>query len=152
MVVLALVSVPVAALWTYAGEILAWCGQDRHIAAAAGTYATWLIPALLVYGPLECHVRFLQTQNVVVPVMLSSGAAALGHPAACWVLARKLGLGSKGVALADAVAYVISLSFLAIYVRVSPTCKDTWTGFSREAFGGILGFFKLAVPSAIMVW
>ncbi|TVU32459.1 hypothetical protein EJB05_24190, partial [Eragrostis curvula] len=151
MLVLALVSVPVAALWARAGEVLAWCGQDPDIAASAGSYVRWLIPALFVYGPLECHVRFLQAQNVVVPVMLSSGAAALIYPVACWLLASRLGLGSRGVALADAVSYLVSLSFLAVYVRLSPSCKATWTGFSREALGGVLGFLKLAVPSALMV-
>ncbi|KAL6640139.1 hypothetical protein ACP70R_021988 [Stipagrostis hirtigluma subsp. patula] len=151
MLVLALVSVPVAALWAYTGEILAWCGQDPEIAAAAGSYARWLIPALVVYGPLLCHVRFLQMQNIVVPVMLSSGAAAVCHPAVCWLLVRRLGLGGKGVALGNAVSYLVNLSLLALYVRLSPSCKATWRGFSGEAFRGIPGFLKLAVPSALMV-
>jgi len=52
MLVLALVSVPVAAVWAYTGEILAWCGQDPEIAAGAGSYIRWMIPALFVYGAL----------------------------------------------------------------------------------------------------
>jgi MATE family multidrug resistance protein len=95
MLVLALVSVPVAAVWAYTDEILAWCGQDPEIAAGAGSYIRCMIPALFVYGALQCHVRFLQTQNIVVPVMLSSGATALCHPAVCWLLVRGLGLGRK---------------------------------------------------------
>ncbi|KAL6640346.1 hypothetical protein ACP70R_022195 [Stipagrostis hirtigluma subsp. patula] len=58
MLVLALVSVPVAALWCCTGEILAWCGQDPEIAVGAGSYIRCLIPALFVYGMLQCHVRF----------------------------------------------------------------------------------------------
>ena len=65
MLVLVLVSVPVAAMWGYTGEILAWFGQDPEIAAAAAGYIRGLIPALLVNGPLNCHMRFLQAQNVV---------------------------------------------------------------------------------------
>jgi MATE family multidrug resistance protein len=95
MLVLALVSVPVAAVWAYTDEILAWCGQDPEIAAGAGSYIRCMIPALFVYGALQCHVRFLQTQNIVVPVMLSSGATALCHPAVFWLLVRGLGLGRK---------------------------------------------------------
>uniref|UniRef100_A0A0A9FLN9 Protein DETOXIFICATION n=1 Tax=Arundo donax TaxID=35708 RepID=A0A0A9FLN9_ARUDO len=52
MLLLTLVSVPVAAMWAYTGEILAWCGQDPDIAAGAGSYIRWLILALSVYGPL----------------------------------------------------------------------------------------------------
>nr|CAB3449645.1 unnamed protein product [Digitaria exilis] len=106
MVVLALVSVPVAAVWAYTGEILTWCGQDPEIAAGAGSYIRCMIPALFVYGALQCHVRFLQTQNLVVPVMLSSGATALCHPAVCWLLVRGLGMGRNGAALANAISYL----------------------------------------------
>ncbi|TVU32474.1 hypothetical protein EJB05_24205, partial [Eragrostis curvula] len=151
MLVLALVSVAVAAVWTCTGEILAWCGQDPEIAAGAGSYIRRLIPALFVYGALQCHVRFLQTQNLVVPVMLSSGATALCHPAVCWLLVRRLGLGANGAALANTVSYLTNLSILALYVRLSPSCKLSWTGFSGEAFRGISDFLKLAVPSAVMV-
>nr|CAB3446395.1 unnamed protein product [Digitaria exilis] len=152
MLVLSLVSVPVAAVWACAGNVLARCGQDPEIAAAAGSYIRWLIPALFAFGPLQCHVRFLQAQNLVVPVMLSSGAAALGHPAVCWLLVRRLGLGSRGAALANGVSYLANLLFLALYVRLSPSCKTTWQGFCREALRGIPGFLKLAMPSGLMMW
>ncbi|KAL6877619.1 hypothetical protein ACP4OV_012834 [Aristida adscensionis] len=151
MLVLAMVSVPVAALWAYTGEILAWCGQDPEIAAGAGSYIRCMIPALFVYGLLQCHVRFLQTQNIVVPVMLSSGATAAAHPAVCWLLVRRLGLGRNGAALANAVSYLTNVSLLALYVRLSPSCRRAWTGFSWEAFHDIAGFLKLALPSAVMV-
>ncbi|KAL6613948.1 hypothetical protein ACP70R_036218 [Stipagrostis hirtigluma subsp. patula] len=151
MLVLALVSVPVAVLWWYAGEILGWLRQDPEIAAEAGRYIRWLIPALFVYGPLQCHVRFLQAQKVVAPVMLGSGAAALAHPAVCWLLVRRLRLGSRGAALGNAMSHLANLSFLALYVRLSPSCKATWAGFSRDAFRGVLGLLRLAVPSALMV-
>ncbi|CAL4969881.1 unnamed protein product [Urochloa decumbens] len=151
MLALSLASVPVAAVWAFTGEILAWCGQDPEIAASAGRYIRWLIPALFAYGPLQCHVRFLNSQSAVAPVMLSSGAAALAHPAVCWLLVRRLGLGSRSAALANGVSYLANLSILAIYVRLSPSCKDTWQGFSREALRGIVSFLKLAVPSALMM-
>ncbi|TVU32470.1 hypothetical protein EJB05_24201, partial [Eragrostis curvula] len=152
MLVLAVLSVPVAAVWAYTGEILAWCGLDPEIAASAGGYVRWLIPSLFVFGQLQCHIQFLQAQNVVLPVMVGAGVAALAHPAVCWLLVFGLGLGSKGVALGNAVANLVNLSILALYVRLSPSCKATWTGFSGEAFRGIPSFLKLAVPSALMVW
>ncbi|KAL6877515.1 hypothetical protein ACP4OV_012730 [Aristida adscensionis] len=151
MLVVAALSVPVAALWACAGEVLARCGQDPEIAAAAGSYIRWLIPAMFLFGQVHCHNRFLQAQNAVVPVMLGAAAAAVGHPAVCWLLVHRLGLGSRGVALGVAVSYLVNLAFLALYVRLSPACRHTWTGFSREAFHGIPEFLRIAVPSALMI-
>uniref|UniRef100_A0A0A8Z5Q4 Protein DETOXIFICATION n=1 Tax=Arundo donax TaxID=35708 RepID=A0A0A8Z5Q4_ARUDO len=110
-----------------------------------------MIPALFLFGQLQCHVRFLQTQNAVVPVMLSSAATVVVHVAVCWLLVRGLGLGANGAAFGNAVSNFINMCFLALYVRLSPSCKATWAGFSREAFRGIPGFLKLAVPSALML-
>uniref|UniRef100_A0A0D3HBX6 Protein DETOXIFICATION n=1 Tax=Oryza barthii TaxID=65489 RepID=A0A0D3HBX6_9ORYZ len=115
MLVLALVSVPIAAVWAFTGEILLLVGQDPEIAAGAGSYIRWMIPTLFVYGPLQCHVRFLQTQSAVVPVMLSAGATAANHVLVCWLLVHRLGLGAKGAALANAVSFLTNLSVLAIY-------------------------------------
>ncbi|CAL5047682.1 unnamed protein product [Urochloa decumbens] len=151
MFLLTLVSVPLAVIWFYTGEILLLFGQDPDIAAEAGVYARWMIPVLFAYGLLQCHVRFLQTQNIVVPVMASAGAAAACHLVVCWVLVYGLGMGNKGAALSNAITYWVYVAMLAVYVRVSSACKETWTGFSMEAFHDSLSFFRLAIPSALMV-
>jgi len=151
ILVLTLVSLVVAIIWSYTGQILLLFGQDPEIAAGAGSYIRWMIPALFVYGPLQCHVRFLQTQNIVLPVMLSSGATALNHLLVCWLLVYKIGMGNKGAALANAISYLTNVSILAIYVRLAPACRNTWRGFSKEAFHDIPSFLRLGVPSALMV-
>ncbi|GJN37135.1 hypothetical protein PR202_gb26060 [Eleusine coracana subsp. coracana] len=149
--VLTLVSIVVAIVWFYTGQILLLFGQDPEISAGAGSYIRWMIPALFVYGPLQCHVRFLQTQNIVLPVMLSSGVTALNHVFVCWLLVYKLGLGNKGAAVANAISYLTNVSILAVYVWLSPTCKNSWRGLSKDAFRGITNFLRLGVPSALMV-
>ncbi|EMS66210.1 MATE efflux family protein DTX1 [Triticum urartu] len=151
ILVLTLVSVVVAVLWAYTGQILLLFGQDPEIAMGAGSYIRWMIPALFAYGLLQCHVRFLQTQNIVLPVMASAGVTALSHVLVCWLLVYRLGLGNKGAALANGISYLANVSILALYIRVSPSCRSTWTGLSKEAFRDILSFMKLAVPSALMV-
>ncbi|KAK3128257.1 hypothetical protein QOZ80_6BG0459020 [Eleusine coracana subsp. coracana] len=151
MVVLGLACVPIALVWARAGEILVFLGQDPDIAAEAGAYARWLIPSLLVYVPLQCHVRFLQTQSVVLPVTASSCVTALCHLAVCWALVYKAGLGSRGAALSNAVSYAVNLVMLALYVRLSTACKGTWSGFSKDGLMELGRFTKLAVPSAMMI-
>ena len=152
MFLLTVVSIPLAVVWFYTGEILLLFGQDPDIATEAGAYARWMIPALFAYGLLQCHVRFLQTQNIVAPVMAAAGAAAACHLAVCWALVSGLGSDGKGAALGSAVSYWVNVAVLAVYVRASPRCSKTWTGFSVEAFRDALGFLRLAVPSALMVW
>jgi MATE family multidrug resistance protein len=61
-------------------------------------------------------------------------------------------MGSKGAALSNAVSYGVNLVILAMYVRLSAACKDTWSGFSREAFKELRQFTELAMPSAMMIW
>ncbi|CAL5333482.1 unnamed protein product [Camellia sinensis] len=151
MLVLLLVSIPLACIWANAGHILVFLGQDPEISAEAGSYARFMIPSIFAYALLQCHVRFLQTQNNVFPMMLSSGFTTLLHVLICWILVFKSGLGNKGAALANAISYWINVILLAIYVRVSPSCKNTWTGFSKEALHDIPKFLRLAIPSALML-
>uniref|UniRef100_A0A0A0LH70 Protein DETOXIFICATION n=1 Tax=Cucumis sativus TaxID=3659 RepID=A0A0A0LH70_CUCSA len=79
-----------------------------------------------------------------------AAATAVLHCFVCWALVVRLGLGNRGAALANAVSYWINAAAMVVYVRVSPSCRKTWTGFSGEAFCGILNFLKLAIPSALM--
>ncbi|XP_048543745.1 protein DETOXIFICATION 16-like [Triticum urartu] len=151
MLVLTLACVPIALVWANTAWFLLLLGQDPAIAAEAGAYARWLIPALVPCVPLTCHIRFLQTQSIVLPVMASSTVTSLSHVAVCWVLVHKAGMGSKGAALATAVSYSTNLAILSLYTRLSGACKRTWTGFSMQAFKELRQFADLAVPSAMMV-
>ncbi|XP_059287205.1 protein DETOXIFICATION 16-like [Lycium ferocissimum] len=150
MLVLLLASVPLACIWANAGNILVVLGQDPEIAAEAGSYARYMIPTLFAYAFLQCLIRFLQSQNNVVPMMFSAGITAFLHLFSCWILIFKSGLGNKGAAVANAISYWINVLLLAAYVRTSPSCKNTWTGFSKEAFHDIWKYLRLAIPSAAM--
>ncbi|KAK6122320.1 hypothetical protein DH2020_043940 [Rehmannia glutinosa] len=59
--------------------------------------------------------------------------------------------GSRGAALANGISYWINVLCLALYIKFSTACAKSFTGFSREAFNGILSFLRLAIPSAIMI-
>ncbi|KAD4586291.1 hypothetical protein E3N88_23892 [Mikania micrantha] len=151
MVILMLVCIPLAVIWVNTGSILKAVGQAPDIAEEAEVYARFMLPSLFGYALLQCLVRFLQTQNIVFPMMMSSGIASLIHVLMCWILVFKLELGSKGAALANAISYWNNVVLLVFYVKFSSSCAKTWTGFSREAFHDMLAFIKLAIPSAVMV-
>ena len=145
-------SIPLAIIWYNTSTILILLHQNHEIAAEAGVFNRWMIPSLFAYGILQCLNRFLQTQNNIIPMLIVSGFTALLHVLVCWVLVFKIKLGIKGAALAITISNWVNVLLFAIYVRFSPACKKTWTGFSKEALHDILSFLKLAVPSAIMIW
>ncbi|XP_010251826.1 PREDICTED: protein DETOXIFICATION 16-like [Nelumbo nucifera] len=151
MFVLLVVSVPLAFILFNTSTFLLAVGQDPDISAEAGLYARFMIPCLFAYGILQCEIRFLQTQNIVFPMMISSGITTLLHILVCWMLVFKSSLSNRGAAMSISISYWMNVLLLALYIKLSPNCKKTWTGFSRESLHGVLIFIKLAIPSAVMV-
>ncbi|KAJ4970597.1 hypothetical protein NE237_003696 [Protea cynaroides] len=135
--VILLVSISLAFIWTNTGRIL-----------QAGVYARFMIPSLFACGLLQCHARFLQTQNIVFPIMISSGITALLHIFVCGIFVFKSGLGYIRAALANSNFYWVNVISLAFYVLFSLACN---TSFSKEALHGVLNFIKLAISSTVMV-
>ncbi|XP_031103451.1 protein DETOXIFICATION 16-like [Ipomoea triloba] len=151
MLVMLLICIPVAGVWAYTDRILRFCGTDPEISGAAGEYARFLIPSIFPYAILRCLVSFLQAQNNVVPMMFTAGIAALVHVLSCWILVFKSGMGFNGAAMANAISYWVNVVLLGVYVRVSPSCKETWTGFSKDMFHDIIKFLRLGIPSTAML-
>ncbi|KAK7314618.1 hypothetical protein VNO77_33145 [Canavalia gladiata] len=149
--VLSFVSVFVAIMWAFIKHILVAMHQQVTIAKEAEEYALYMIPSLFAYGILQCLLKFLQTQSIVFPMVLSSAVVALLHILLCWVLVIKSGLGSKGAALAISVSYWINVILVALYVKFSSSCEKSWTGFSKKALQNILEFLKISIPSAVML-
>ena len=150
--VLLLASIPLAIIWAFTGQILLHLGQNPEISAEAGIYARWLIPSLFAYGPLQCHVRFLQSQNIVLPMVFCSGVTVLLHMPLCWVLVAKAGYGNRGAALATAVSYWVNVVMLGLYVNFSKACRRTRVKLSNEVLTDLVAFIRLAIPSAFMIW
>ncbi|KAK6249732.1 hypothetical protein SCA6_003737 [Theobroma cacao] len=151
IIVLEIVSIPLAIIWVNTRPILVLLGQDHDISKEAGEYARFMVPSIFAYGLLQCLVKFLQTQNIVFPMMICSGITTLLHILVCWIMVFKSGLGSRGAALSNAISNWINVFLLVLYVKFSPSCAKTWAGFSKEAFHNIFSFLRLAIPSAIMV-
>nr|PNR63320.1 hypothetical protein PHYPA_001745 [Physcomitrium patens] len=151
MLVLFVVSLPIAIVWWNTGSILVVLGQDPEISAGAGVYARFLLPFLFGVVVLQPLVKFLQTQSEVLAMALFSAATLILHVPLCWVLIYKLGLGYRGAALASGISCWLNTLLLASYVKFSPRFRRTWTSFSRESFNDLPAFFKLAVPSALMM-
>ncbi|MED6136438.1 hypothetical protein PIB30_056132 [Stylosanthes scabra] len=153
MLVVSLVSVLVSLIWFNTEPILIVMRQDKAIANQAGNYSRCLIPSLFAHGLLQCIMRFLHTQSIVFPMLITSALAALLHILLCWILVFKTPLGTIGAAISNSICYSLNLLFISLYLKYSCSCKHSWTGFSKNSLQlkGLFSFLKLAVPSALML-
>lgn len=147
-----LVCLPICVLWFFMDKLLILIGQDHEISIEARKYALWAIPALFGGAISKPLVRYLQTQSLILPMLLSSLAVLCLHLPISWGFIFKLELGNIGAAIAFSVSTWLYVLFLALHVSFSTSCEKTRTPFSMDVFLGINEFFRLAVPSAVMVW
>ncbi|KAJ0982922.1 hypothetical protein J5N97_011177 [Dioscorea zingiberensis] len=146
-----LFSILVSILWWYSETVLIWLHQDPQVSKMAAIYLKYLIPGLFAYGFLQCVLRFLQTQTVIMPLVICSVTPLVLHFGIAYVLVHVLGLGFKGASLSASLSLWISFFMLALYVNFSKTFRHTWEGLSLETFQHVLPYLKLALPSAVMV-
>ncbi|KAK8921553.1 MATE efflux family protein 5 [Platanthera zijinensis] len=151
LLVVVLISLPLAFLMAFSGRILIQLHQLPEISMTAESFARLMIPSLFAFGLLQCIFKFLQAQKLVIPILLSTGLTAVLHVFNCWLFTYNTELGYRGAALSVSISYWFNLLLLVLYIFLSPSCKETWTGFSREAFHGLWSFLKLGIPSTLMV-
>ncbi|XP_059282914.1 protein DETOXIFICATION 14-like [Lycium ferocissimum] len=150
---LLMVCIPISILWLFVDKILIFMHQDPLISTEAGKYSIWLLISLFPFAILQALVRYLQTQSLILPMVLSSVATLCFHVPICWLLVFKLDFGSGGAAFAIGLSYWFNVLLLGFYVKYSSSCEKTRICFSspEEFFASVREFFPLAIPSACMV-
>ncbi|KAF6173172.1 hypothetical protein GIB67_028470 [Kingdonia uniflora] len=148
---LILVCFPLSLIWISLGKLLTAVGQDPLISNAAGKYAMWTIPGLFASAILQPLMKYLQSQSLILPMLISSTVTLCLHVPLCWVLVFKCGFGTVGAALATSISFWLNTIVLGLYVKYSPSCERTRVPLSKEAFQGIRSFLRLALPSAVMI-
>uniref|UniRef100_A0A161ZQS2 Protein DETOXIFICATION n=1 Tax=Daucus carota subsp. sativus TaxID=79200 RepID=A0A161ZQS2_DAUCS len=148
---LLLVCIPISVLWIFTERLLILIGQDPLISHEAGNYSIWLIPTLFPYAILQLLIRFLLAQSLIYPMLLSSVAALVFHIPISWLLVFKFKIGSAGAALGIGLSYWLNVVLLGIYVKYASSCEKTRISFSQHVFPSIREFFRLGIPSAIMI-
>ncbi|CAI0543535.1 unnamed protein product [Linum tenue] len=146
-----LFSVGISVIWFYTEPILILLGQDPQISSMAALYIKYLIPGVFAYGFLQNILRFLQTQSVVMPLVLFSMLPACIHIGLAYALVYLTPLGFIGAPLAAAISLWVSFVALALYVGFGKRFEQTWSGCSSESFDYVVVALKLALPSAAMV-
>ncbi|MBA0831044.1 hypothetical protein Goarm_015534, partial [Gossypium armourianum] len=110
-----------------------------------------LILPICIWSPSMSSQILANSKHRIPNDDICSGITTLLHILICWVMVFKSELGLRGPALGNSISNWFNVMLLLLYVKLSPSCAKTWTGFSKEAFHNIFTFLRLAVPSAIMV-
>ncbi|KAJ8446775.1 hypothetical protein Cgig2_000786 [Carnegiea gigantea] len=138
-------------LYWFSGPALKAMGQLDSVADQGEIFAHGLIPQLYAFA-ISCPIqRFLQAQNIVNPLAYMSFGVFLLHTLLTWLVVYVFGFGLTGAALTLSFSWWVLVVVNALYIILSPRCRDTWTGFSVKAFSGIWPYFKLTVSSAVML-
>ncbi|KAK3004355.1 hypothetical protein RJ639_018141 [Escallonia herrerae] len=139
-------------IYWYSEAILKAIGQSENIATQGQVFARGLILQLYAFA-ISCPMqRFLQAQNIVNPLAYIAVGVFLLHTLLTWIAVYVLGYGLLGAALTLSLSWWLLVIIQGLYIVFSPSCKETWTGFSVKAFKGIWPYLKLTVASAVMLW
>ncbi|KAI9101589.1 hypothetical protein K1719_023833 [Acacia pycnantha] len=79
MLVILLVAVVQSIILANLRPILVLLHQDHNIAKGPGVYSLYIIPSLFAHGLLQCNIKFLQNQNIIFPMVLTTGISSLIH-------------------------------------------------------------------------
>ncbi|XP_004488731.1 protein DETOXIFICATION 19-like isoform X1 [Cicer arietinum] len=146
-----IVSIIISIIWFYTEHILVFLHQSQDIAKTAALYMKFLVPGLFAYSILQNILRFLQTQSVVMPLVILSAFPALVHVGIAYGFVQLTGLSFIGGPIAASISLWIAMILLSSYVMYAKEFKNTWRGFSMQSFHYLFTNMKLALPSAAMV-
>ncbi|CAN1232455.1 Protein DETOXIFICATION 40 [Linum perenne] len=149
-ILLSLVGLALTFLYIFAKPILMFLGQSEPISSAAALYVLGLIPQIFAYAANFPIQKFLQAQSIVMPNAYISVGVLVAHLGLSWLVVFKLGVGLLGASLVLSLSWWLLVGLQFWYI-LGKECRDTWRGFSGEAFNGLWGFYKLSAASAVMM-
>ncbi|MFS8013547.1 putative multi antimicrobial extrusion protein [Helianthus anomalus] len=151
VLLLTLVSLPIAVLWLNMKTILLFCGQDEEIATQAQTYLLYSLPDLLAQSLLHPLRIYLRSQSITLPLTFCASLSIFLHMPINYYLVKYLNLGIEGVAIGSVWTNFNLVASLVVYILISGVYKKTWGGVTRECLKGWKSLLNLAIPSCISV-
>ncbi|KAJ6367491.1 hypothetical protein OIU78_000116 [Salix suchowensis] len=95
--------------------------------------------------------KFLQSQSIIAPSAYISAGALVVHLFLTWLAVFRWNWGLLGASLVLSLSWWIIVVAQFVYIVMGMKCRNTWKGFSLQAFHGLWSFFKLSAASAVML-
>ncbi|KAI5590494.1 hypothetical protein BDE02_04G011700 [Populus trichocarpa] len=150
-ILLMLTALPLMVIYIFSKPILILLGEPVNIASAAAVFVRGLIPQIFAYAANFPIQKFLQSQSIIAPSAYISVGALVVHLFLTWLAVFKWDWGLLGASLVLSLSWWIIVVAQFAYIAMGKTCRNTWKGFSLQAFNGLWRFFKLSAASAVML-
>ncbi|KAL9355746.1 hypothetical protein Peur_053716 [Populus x canadensis] len=151
IILLMLTALPLMVIYIFSKPILILLGEPVNIASAAAVFVRGLIPQIFAYAANFPIQKFLQSQSIIAPSAYISVGALVVHLFLTWLAVFKWDWGLLGAGLVLSLSWWIIVVAQFAYILMGKTCRNTWKGFSLQAFNGLWRFFKLSAASAVML-
>ncbi|CAA7408894.1 unnamed protein product [Spirodela intermedia] len=151
MILHVVMAVALGFLYWFSEPLFRLVRQSDEVSAIGQEYARGLVLQLLAYAIYLPMQRFLQAQNIINPMAYLALAVFSFHLLLSWVVMSVLKCGILGAALSLSFSWWVLVISTGLYILLSPSCRQTWTGFSLKAFTGLWPYLKLTVASAVML-
>ncbi|XP_014644971.1 PREDICTED: multidrug and toxin extrusion protein 1 [Ceratotherium simum simum] len=151
MLVLLLCCFPCWALFLNTQQILLLFRQDPDVSRLTQTYVMIFIPALPATFLYALQVKYLLNQGIVLPQIVTGVAANLVNALTNYLFLHQLHLGVMGSALANMISQFTLALLLFLYILGRKLHQATWGGWSLECLQDWGSFFRLAIPSMLML-
>ena len=152
-----LLSLPLAALWAFAGDFLAFTGQEPALVAEAHRYVAVQIPSVPFLLLFVAVRQYLQGRELMRPALWVVAIANVFNALFNWALIfGHLGmpaLGLYGAGIATALTRVLMCIALLAMVWGFGLHRGAWTPWSRSSFErrALARIFAIGVPIAAQV-
>ncbi|KAJ6925517.1 protein DETOXIFICATION 40-like [Populus alba x Populus x berolinensis] len=150
-ILLMVTALPLMVIYIFSKPILILLGEPVNIASAAAVFVHGLIPQIFAYAANFPIQKFLQSQSIIAPSAYISVGALAVHLFVTWLAVFKWDWGLLGAGLVLSLSWWIIVVAQFAYIAMSKRCRNTWKGFSLQAFDGLWRFFKLSAASAVML-
>ncbi|KAH7153559.1 mate-domain-containing protein [Dactylonectria macrodidyma] len=148
LLLMALVCIPVGAIWLCSASIIAVFIPQRHLAMRAGSFLRVSLIGLPGYAAFEAGKRFLQAQGDFKAGMAVLLICAPVNALLSWLFAFKLGMGLDGAALGAALANDLRPILLLVYITFNKSSHRCWGGLSSKAFHGWGAMLRLSAAGS----
>ncbi|KAI1742899.1 MATE efflux family protein [Xylaria scruposa] len=136
LILMAIVSIPISAIWAASPKILMLFVKQEHLAVMSGTFLRVSILGIPGYASFEALKRFLQAQGNFQVAMVILLICTPINAFASWFFAFQLNMGLVGAALGIAFTNTLRPLLLILYIML-PTGRwshQCWGGFSKAAW------------------
>ncbi|KAM9450580.1 multidrug and toxin extrusion protein 1-like [Clarias gariepinus] len=151
VLILTLACFPCWAVLINTESILLAVKQNPRVASLSQLYVKIYMPALPAVFMYQLQAKYLQNQGIIWPQVVTGATGNILNALINYLFLHVLNLGVAGSAIANSISQCSLALILFIYIWWRGLHKATWDGWTRDCLQEWGAFFRLALPSMLML-